>query len=601
MDTDLAVGIIGVSAEGGWARESHVPAVQATDGLRLAAVATRTRATADAAAAAFGVPRAYDDPTQLIADPDIDVVTIAAPVPAHHDLILAALAAGKHVLTEWPVGTCTGQTVQLADAARRSGLHTVVNLQARANPSVTRARELITSGAVGRVLHVSVHSSTAGWGRHIGAGELYLEDPANGMTLATIQTAHTLDVAVLLCGPLASLSALATTQFPQVRVETHMALYARTVADHLLLHGRFADGGALAVQVVGGRPTDDTPFRLTVTGETGEVVLNGGAPRGFQSGRLHLTLDGHLVHVDDPTAGLPDPVANVAGTYAALRDDIRGETHTAPDFTHAVRLSHLVDDLEASAASVMRTAEYPGGAQVVIAGRSLNDADVDALELDRARHALAYLKGLLGDDAVRHLVSEGTAEMQRRVRGWVEDSAGRWASASIELVLPAPDAAGFDRWYSAAMATGGPDGQEPALRSGHPEHFVSRPWSDGPPGREGSLGRVVEVIENIGETDLPWRVLYRDLPDGADPPSPWDEAFPHRTVLELLDGDGVRIGFSMRQLRDAEDGLHLLMTSHLPIAAPEQVLGRHLHHFAIEYRNWARLAAARSSNHTDPT
>lgn len=78
---DLRVGIIGVNAERGWARESHVPSVQALAGLRLAAVANRTPEAAAAAGAAFGV-RGYGDPADLIADPDIDIVTIAASPPA---------------------------------------------------------------------------------------------------------------------------------------------------------------------------------------------------------------------------------------------------------------------------------------------------------------------------------------------------------------------------------------------------------------------------------------------------------------------------------------------------------------------------------------
>jgi predicted dehydrogenase len=82
MAKNLRVGIIGVSADGGWARESHVPAIRAIDGLEPAAIATRTQETAAAAGTAFGVSRTYGDAGDLIADPDVDIVTVAAPVPA---------------------------------------------------------------------------------------------------------------------------------------------------------------------------------------------------------------------------------------------------------------------------------------------------------------------------------------------------------------------------------------------------------------------------------------------------------------------------------------------------------------------------------------
>ena len=60
--------------------------------------------------------------------------------------------------------------------------------------------------------------------------------------------------------------------------------------------------------------------------------------------------------------------------------------------------------------------------------------------------------------------------------------------------------------------------------------------------------------------------------------------------MEILDGDGLRVGFSMRQSRDADDGLHLHFTTHLPMAAPPGLVRRHLNHFAVEFRNWAHTA-----------
>ena len=363
MTQALRVGIIGVSAQRGWAREAHVPAVQALDGLALVAVATRSRETADAAGAAFGVSRAYGDAADLIADPDIDIVTVAASVPAHRDLIVAALAAGKHVVTEWPVGTRAAQTEEIAAIAASSGMHAAVGLQAWMNPAVIRGCELIEAGAIGRVISATVYSSTAGFGRQVADGDLYLEQPETGMNLTTIQTAHTVDFAIRLAGRLTSLAALTTTQYPQLEVGDPPQPYRRTIPDHVLLHGRLADGGALAVQIAGGRPAQDTPFRMDVVGEDGVLTIEGGAPRGFQAGVLRLSVNAEPIAIDaGETAALPAAVVNVARVYAALRDDIVNGTVTAPSFAHAVRLSHLVDDIRASAAdgrTTTPTADWP--------------------------------------------------------------------------------------------------------------------------------------------------------------------------------------------------------------------------------------------------
>ena len=357
MTENLRVGIIGVSARRGWARESHVPAVQALDGLELAAVATQDQESADAARAAFGVSRAYGDAADLIADPDIDIVTVAAPVPAHRALILAALGAGRHVVTEWPVGTTTAQTGEIAGIAARSGRRTAVNLQARMNPAAVQAARLIQSGAIGRILSATVYSSTAAFGRRVAETELSMEKPETGMNLTTIQTAHTADFAIMLAGRLTSLAVLTTVQYPELQAGDPPRPYRRTIPDHVLLHGRLSGGGALAVQVAGGRAPGDTPFRMDIAGEDGVLALEGGAPRGFQSGLLRLSLNGDPVKLDEgETAALADPVVNVARVYAALRDDILHGTSTAPDFGHAVRLSHLVDDMLTAAASGQTTA-----------------------------------------------------------------------------------------------------------------------------------------------------------------------------------------------------------------------------------------------------
>jgi predicted dehydrogenase len=358
----LNVGIIGVGSPASWGREAHVPAVQAVAGLTLAAVATRDQQSADELAGSLGVARGYGSALDLIDDPDIHIVTVATPVPTHHDLILAALRAGKHVVTEWPVGTSTGQTEEIAAIAERSGLFTAVDLQSRMNPAAVRAVELVQSGAIGRILHATVLSTTVGFGPAIPDGARYLEDPAVGMNLTTIQGAHTMDFALRLAGALSSLSALTTVQYPELRVGDDATPMHRTIPDHVLVQGRLKGGGALTVQVVGGQPADGTPFRMDVVGDAGQLTLTGGAPRGFQAGLLNLTLNGEPILMAPEAPELPESAVNVSHVYAALRDDILEGSVSAPNFRHAVQVSHLIDDLLASAAqgrSVTPTATWP--------------------------------------------------------------------------------------------------------------------------------------------------------------------------------------------------------------------------------------------------
>ena len=361
MSKPIRVGIIGASAEGGWAREGHVPAVQALDGLEFVAVATNSQKTAEASARAFGVPAAYGSGMDLIRAPDVDLVTVATRVPDHRELVLAALAAGKHVYSEWPLGAGLTETEEMAQAASAAGLHTAIGLQLRCSPVVRRARELIVSGAVGRVLGVSAYSATAGFGPEVPQPYLYLEAHENFANLITIQGAHTIDLAIMVTGALEDLSALATTQYPEIKAGNKGERRPRTTFDHLLLQGRLLGSATLSVEVAGGRPPE-TPFRLEVVGEAGVIRLDGGAARGFQSGRLRLSFGGVPQHVDEgELAAMPDAAANVAGVYAALRDDIAGGTFTVAGFGHAVKLTRLVSDVLSSslAGSRAKAADWP--------------------------------------------------------------------------------------------------------------------------------------------------------------------------------------------------------------------------------------------------
>ncbi len=343
MAEPLRVGIIGANARGGWAGIAHVPAVQGLDGLALAAVATNAQKTADEAAQMFGVGKAYDSGAALIADPDIDIVTVATRVPDHRDLVLAALAAGKHVYSEWPLGCGSLEAIELASAAEAAGVHHVIGLQLRASPAVRAARARLAAGGIGRLLSLSAFSSSAGFGPTVATPFAYLEDPAAFANLITIQGAHTFDLVAALGGDPATLAALASRQFPHIVIGDDATPQPRKTFDHLLVQGRLAGAATFALEVAGGRK-GETPFFLDIVGETGSLRLDGGAPRGLQSGRIGLINNGTRVEIDEgELAGMPDEAVNVAGVYAELRDDIRAGSRTALGFDHAVWLTGLIE------------------------------------------------------------------------------------------------------------------------------------------------------------------------------------------------------------------------------------------------------------------
>lgn len=347
MSTNLRVGIIGANAERGWARESHIPAIRGVAGIELAAVANRSQASAAAAATAFGAAKAYDDPADLIADPNIDIVTITTAVPQHRDLILAALAANKHLYVEWPLTTNVEEAKYIWEAGSHSSSHVAVGLQARYNPAGVRARELISSGQIGRVLSVSVSSAAAGFGPTVPKEYVFLEDPATGMNIVTIMAGHALDFAIHVGGQLNWLSVLTTVQYPVIQVSGFSATVSRTVPEHVLAQGRLVAGGALTARIFAGR-NEHTGFGIEIMGTDSTLTLTGDGQRGFQSGTLTLCQDGERVDIGSDGGALPPSAVNVAGVYIALHYDIMSGTTTAPGLADGLRLHQLLDDLIAA-------------------------------------------------------------------------------------------------------------------------------------------------------------------------------------------------------------------------------------------------------------
>jgi predicted dehydrogenase len=181
-------------------------------------------------------------------------VAVCVRGPDHRELVLAALAAGKHIYCEWPLGRNTAEAEEMAAAADRARVHAMVGLQTRMNPSVLRARSLIASRARGRPLSSYVYSSTAGFGPTVIHMYLYLEKPENDVNLVTIQGAHTIDLAIAVLGGLVDVTALMTTQYPEFKVGDDAKRQARATFDHMLVQARLSDGGALSIEVAGGRP-----------------------------------------------------------------------------------------------------------------------------------------------------------------------------------------------------------------------------------------------------------------------------------------------------------------------------------------------------------
>src|SRR6266581_7158322 len=201
----LGVGIIGVSPVRGWAATAHIPALRALPSYEIRALSAHNAESARAAGEVFGVTAVFSDHEQLVTRPDIDVVAVTVKVPHHRELVCAALAAGKAVYCEWPLGRDLDEARAMAALACEQGVRTVVGLQGRQAPAIELIQELLSDGYVGEVLSTTIVGLSV-LGDVVGQPNAYMLDKTNGANVLTIAVGHSLDTLNHALGEFADLS-----------------------------------------------------------------------------------------------------------------------------------------------------------------------------------------------------------------------------------------------------------------------------------------------------------------------------------------------------------------------------------------------------------
>lgn len=137
-----------------------IPALQKSAFGAVAALASRDGARSRAVAQQLGIPRAHDSYEALLADPGVDAVYIPLPNHLHVPWSIKALAAGKHVLCEKPIGLSTREAEELVAAARRfPRLKIMEAFMYRHHPQWQRAKRILAQGGIGELRSVHAHFS----------------------------------------------------------------------------------------------------------------------------------------------------------------------------------------------------------------------------------------------------------------------------------------------------------------------------------------------------------------------------------------------------------------------------------------------------------
>jgi UDP-N-acetylglucosamine 3-dehydrogenase len=147
----LRIGVIGL----GWFGEIHCETIVGVPNLELAALCTRRPDRLAEQSKKFGVKKSYRDYREMLADKDIDAVSIVTMWDQHTDPAIAALKAGKHVFLEKPMASTVADCSKIIEATKKAKGILQIGHICRFNPRYRMARQAIEAGRIGKIVALS--------------------------------------------------------------------------------------------------------------------------------------------------------------------------------------------------------------------------------------------------------------------------------------------------------------------------------------------------------------------------------------------------------------------------------------------------------------
>lgn len=346
----LRAGILGC---GDIARRGHIPGYQAA-GVEVAAVCDTNLERARSVAGEFNVPHIYADYHELIARPDIDIISVCLPNAFHAPAAIAALEAGKHTLCEKPIATRVADAEAMIAAARRSGRLLSVNQHMRFDPAAQAMRRAVSNGELGHVYLTDARMVRA---QGIpGFGSWFTRKDLAGAGALFDIGVHMLDLALYITG------------FPQVaavRGFTSMALGAQKIGlggwgadrgtegrydveDTALAHITLAGGGVIRL-IVTWAAFGLSEERITLFGDKGGADRSADRYGRDTPLRFYTSVEGRVEPITPDLSGYPP--GGTGRSIAAFVGAIRGENALAVQPEQALSVLKILEMIQQSAAS----------------------------------------------------------------------------------------------------------------------------------------------------------------------------------------------------------------------------------------------------------
>jgi predicted dehydrogenase len=354
----LRVGIISAA----WGAFAHLPAWRAIPGVEVVAICTSREETARAAAERHGVSRPFWDFRAMCADPDIDIIDCGTRPSLRKEMVLAALAHGKHVYNASPHAPDWAGAKEIDAAWRASGSVGVVDAFAEWIPAHRQMKALIQQDYLGRPLGGTCHFNISlfnqpskrfpyNWFGQGGAGVSAVRN--NG--------SHALYALLHLFGPIAELVADDSQMLREWVFEDGDSIIPETT-DFANVILRFVSGLTMQMQISWSMPLHDG-WSIDVFGDRGRLIAT--SPT-FPTARDCMLrggqLGGAIAPIEIPDAfksaasialdwqSDPQPSFPMALSMQRMIDAIRGGASPSPDFACALEIERLQEAIRLSSA-----------------------------------------------------------------------------------------------------------------------------------------------------------------------------------------------------------------------------------------------------------
>jgi predicted dehydrogenase len=333
----------------------------------LHAVCTSREETAGSAATEGGFVRSGIDRDAFLADPDLDVVDITLPNHLHRDAVKAAVAAGKHVYCEKPLAGTIEDAREISREVDTSSSAFGMVFQYRFVPAIMRAREIVESGALGRIYTFRAEYLHSGYQDPLRPLSWRLRKEEGGTGALGDLGSHVIDLVRHLVGEFDSLQGQLETFIHERPVSKGSAeLDAVTVDDVAWFRARMKNGAVGTVEASRFATGTLDDLRLWIYGEKGALRFDlmdanylywfddtrpGGASGGDRGWQRLETVAGYP-NAKAPPARAPFgwARAHLENQYRFLKAVAEG-TRPSPDISDGLRAQLVIDAVERSAAA----------------------------------------------------------------------------------------------------------------------------------------------------------------------------------------------------------------------------------------------------------